>query len=175
KYMLARQVADEAKHARVLAARIAELGGDVRTFQPTPEQLAFWEAIESLHEPEALFAGLQLTVESQSNRRNQQALERFDAATAEIFRCYINRDELFHEAIGRLGVRTYATTPEAQARARAACRLVRERHVAMTRGHHRRVQAQVQAQVWAQVLPEPLEGALLSGFGVPFRLPLPSP
>src|SRR4051794_26703334 len=126
KYMLARQVGDEAKHARLIGDRIAQLGGHVTAFDPTPEQVAFWDAIESFIEPVALFAGLQLTVESQSNRRNAQALERFDAETAALFRDQINADERFHEAIGRLGVRTYATTAEAQAMARAAARLVRE-------------------------------------------------
>jgi 1,2-phenylacetyl-CoA epoxidase catalytic subunit len=138
KYMLARQVGDEAKHARLIGARIRELGGDVAQFVPSPEQLAFWAAIAAFETPEEMLAGLQFTVESQSNLRNEQALERFDARTAALFRDHINRDERFHEAIGRRGVERFATTPEAQARARAACRLVRERHVGMTQGHHRR-------------------------------------
>lgn len=128
KMMLARQVGDEAKHAMVCEARIKELGGSVEDYNPPPEQLKMYEVLDNVQYPEEFLAGMQFTTECEGVRRNEQALTRFDAKTAQMFRDSINPDEEFHVAIGWAGLRIYCTTAEAQERARRACYCQRELH-----------------------------------------------
>ena len=104
KVMVGRQVGDEAKHARYCRRRVEQLGGDVHDFRPSREQLAFGDFLDSLIYPEEFFAAQQFTVETQSLKRNERALECFDAETAEMFRQHINPDERFHVAVGHLGL-----------------------------------------------------------------------
>lgn len=135
KVLVGRQVGDEAKHAKVCRRRIEELGGSVHTFRPTAEQLEFGDFLDTLVYPEEFFSAQQFTVETQSLKRNERALECFDVKTAEMFRSDINPDERFHVAIGHLGLKTFARTAAAQRRAADAAMRVRDIHVKMVLAH----------------------------------------
>jgi 1,2-phenylacetyl-CoA epoxidase catalytic subunit len=135
KVLVGRQVGDEAKHARLCRKRIEELGASVLDYRPSAAALAFGDYLDSLVYPEEFFSAQQFTVETQSLKRNDRALECFDPATAEMFRQHINPDERFHVKLGWLGLRTFARTEIAQARARAAAHRVRDIHVRMVEEH----------------------------------------
>jgi len=135
KALVGRQVGDEAKHARHCRKRIEALGSSVLDFEPSPEQLAFGDLLDSMAYPEEFFAAQQLTVETQSIKRNEKALARFDPDTAAMFEKHINPDERFHARLGHVGLQVFARTAAAQDRARRACEVIRESHVAMVRAH----------------------------------------
>lgn len=141
KVLLGRQIGDEAKHARLVAARIRALGGTTEGYRPPPGQLEFAKLLREMRHPEEFFAAEQLTVETQSIKRNELALSRFDPETVRMFETDINPDERFHVELGRLGLRTYAATVEAQDRARRAAEAVREVHRTMVRQHNERMAA----------------------------------
>lgn len=130
KMLVGRQVGDEAKHAFYVKKRLEELGGDVG--QPMPEQLEFYNALDNFKFAEEFFTAQQFTVETQSIKRNEQALINLDQKTADMFKKHINTDEIFHARLGYLGMLHYCITEEAQQRALAAARLIREKHVAMS-------------------------------------------
>jgi hypothetical protein len=132
--MVGRQVGDEAKHAFYVQKRLAELGASVG--EPFAEQQAFYAALDDFLHPEEFFAAQQFTVETESVKRNEQALQHFDETTAEMFRRHINNDEVFHVRLGHAGLAFYCVTEWAQQRARAAARLIRDKHVAMSRRNH---------------------------------------
>jgi 1,2-phenylacetyl-CoA epoxidase catalytic subunit len=135
KALVGRQVGDEAKHARHCRRRIEALGGSVIDYQPSREQLHFGDLLDAMAYPEEFFAAQQLTVETQSIKRNEKALSRFDPETATMFEKHINPDERFHARLGHLGLQVFARTTPAQDRARRACEVIREAHVAMVRAH----------------------------------------
>ncbi|MBS2964828.1 hypothetical protein KGA66_17355 [Actinocrinis puniceicyclus] len=135
KVLVGRQVGDEAKHAKHCRRRIEALGGSVLDYRPSPEQLRFGDLLDAMAYPEEFFAAQQLTVETQSLKRNEKALARFDPDTAEMFEKHINPDERFHARLGHLGLQVFARTTEAQDRARRAAEVIREAHVAMVRAH----------------------------------------
>ncbi|NVJ10824.1 hypothetical protein HUW63_37220 [Myxococcus sp. AM001] len=139
KMMVGRQVGDEAKHAFYVRKRIEELGGSLG--DPLPEQLAFYETLDNFRYPEEFFSAQQFTVETQSLKRNEQALHNFDSETADMFRKHINEDEVFHVRLGHTGLKFYCVTSEAQARARTAAAVIRERHVAMSLANARILQS----------------------------------
>ncbi|WP_431783454.1 hypothetical protein [Streptomyces chumphonensis] len=135
KALVGRQVGDEAKHARHCRRRIEALGGSVIDYRPSEEQLRFGDLLDEMAYPEEFFAAQQLTVETQSLKRNEKALSRFDPETAEMFEKHINPDERFHARLGHIGLEVFARTTAAQDRARRACEVIREAHVAMVRAH----------------------------------------
>ncbi|WP_028534678.1 hypothetical protein [Paludibacterium yongneupense] len=135
KVLVGRQVGDEAKHALYCRHRIEQLGGSVLDYRPTPAQMALGDYLDSLAYPEEFFAAQQFTVEAQSLKRDEEVLDGFDPATAEMFRRHINPDEKFHVRLGLLGLRTFARSSAAQRRARAAARGARELHVHLMRSH----------------------------------------
>jgi hypothetical protein len=140
KLMVARQVGDEAKHAQVCERRVRELGGIVEDYDPLPEQLRMYEELDRFAHPEEFLAGMQFTTEHEGVKRNEQALDRFDAQTARMFGDAINPDEHFHVQIGWIGLRLLATTTEAQERARRACHQQRELHREWTVAYRARMQ-----------------------------------
>ena len=140
KVLVGRQVGDEAKHARLCRRRIEQLGGSVLDYHPSPEQVRFGDILDGFAYPEEFFAAQQLTIETQSIKRNEKALERFDPETASMFRRNINPDERFHARLGHVGLRVFARTSAAQMRAQNAARLIRPAHVAMVQAHYRRIQ-----------------------------------
>lgn len=143
KVLLGRQVGDEAKHARVCRVRIDQLGLSALDYEPTAEQLRFGDVLDSYAYPEEFFAAQQLTVETESIKRNEKALHRFDDQTAEMFDKHINPDERFHARLGEIGLMVFARTAQAQERARRAAREIRDIHVAMVRAHINRNESTV--------------------------------
>lgn len=139
KLMVARQVGDEAKHAQVCEKRVRQMGGRVEDYEPLPEQLRLYEELDNFEYTEEFLAGMQFTTEHEGVQRNEQALDRFDRQTAEMFGDAINPDEHFHVQIGWVGLRMLATTPEAQERARAAARQQRELHREWTSAYRTRM------------------------------------
>lgn len=135
KALVGRQVGDEAKHARQCRRRIEALGGSVLTYTPSAEQVHFGDLLDAMVYPEEFFAAQQLTVETQSIKRNELALSRFDPETAAMFEKHINPDERFHAKLGRMGLQVFARTQQAQDRAWKAAELIRQAHVAMVRSH----------------------------------------
>jgi hypothetical protein len=132
--MVGRQVGDEAKHAFYMKQRILELNGDLGG--PLPEQEEFYRTLDEFSYPEEFFAAQQFTVETQSIRRNEQALKNFDNRTASIFCDFVCADEIFHVQLGQKGMAFYCITEAAQERARKAARLIRDIHVAMSLASH---------------------------------------
>lgn len=140
KVLVGRQVGDEAKHARLCRRRIEELGASVLDYEPPPGQLAFGDFLDGLAYPEEFFAAQQLTVETQSIKRNEKATERFDLTTAAMFEKNINPDERFHARLGQLGLQVFARTTPAQDRARRAAEAVRDIHVRVVKEHVERLE-----------------------------------
>ena len=128
--LVGRQVGDEAKHAYYVGKRILEMGGELK--EPIPEQMDFYNALDSFQYPEEFFAAQQFTIETQSIKRNEQALKNLDPESAEVFRKHINDDEVFHVKLGHMGLTYYCVTKEAQERARKAARAIRQKHVNMS-------------------------------------------
>jgi len=141
KVLVGRQVGDEAKHARLCRQRIEQLGSSVLDYVPTPAQLQFGDLLDAFLFPEEFFAAQQFTVETQSLKRNELALERFDPETAAMFKKHINPDEHFHVRLGRMGLRVFARTQAAQDRARRAAEAVRQVHVDMVLQHVEKMEA----------------------------------
>jgi hypothetical protein len=125
KLALARQCGDEAKHYRLIEARLRELGVDPEALRPldggpTPMFRFLAELGTSV---ERVAAG-QFTREALALVLNQAFIEyceaRGDEATARLYREVIQPDERFHHEMGRSLLLRLALTDEAQALARAA-------------------------------------------------------
>lgn len=140
KLMIGRQVGDEAKHAMVCEKRVRQLGGTVEDYDPLPEQLRLYEALDAFEYPEEFLAGMQFTTEHEGVKRNEQALDRFDRETAEMFGDAINPDEAFHVQIGWTGLRLLCGSHAARERARSACHQQRELHREWTAAYRTRMQ-----------------------------------
>jgi 1,2-phenylacetyl-CoA epoxidase catalytic subunit len=125
KLALARQAGDEAKHFRLIQKRLAELGTDTSAWEPGPRSplLQYLGALETTVERVA--AG-QFTREALAVVRNDEFIRfcdaRGDAETAALYRDVVQPDEQHHHALGRTLLARLATTPDAQARARAAAK-----------------------------------------------------
>jgi uncharacterized ferritin-like protein (DUF455 family) len=122
---LARQCGDEAKHYRLIEARLRELGVDPAAlpaaFGPRTPMFGYLEGLGTTVERVA--AG-QFTREALAQVHNQVFIEyceaKGDADTARLYRDVIQPDEAHHHAMGRRLLERLATTVEAQALARAA-------------------------------------------------------
>jgi 1,2-phenylacetyl-CoA epoxidase catalytic subunit len=125
KLALARQCGDEARHYRYIEARLAELGDGLQGFDPAapgPSPLLVY--LRGLRGTVERAAAGQFTREAIAVVRNDVFAdfceERGDAVTAQLYREKIQPDEQHHHELGRRLLLRYATTPEAQAAARAA-------------------------------------------------------
>jgi hypothetical protein len=125
KLALARQCGDEAKHYRLIEARLRELGADPSKASPlaggpTP-MFRFLAALGTTVERVA--AG-QFTREALAQVHNEVFIAyceaRGDAGTARLYREAIQPDEAHHHEMGRRLLLRLAVTDEAQALARAA-------------------------------------------------------
>jgi hypothetical protein len=141
KMMIGRQVGDEAKHAMVCEKRVSQMGGRVADYEPLPEQMRMYQVLDEYEHPEEFLAAMQFTTEHEGVKRNEQALDRFDAETASMFSSAINPDEPFHVQIGWIGLRTLCGDAAAQERARRACHRQRELHRDWTVAYRGRMQA----------------------------------
>ncbi|MFO0760306.1 MAG: ferritin-like domain-containing protein [Byssovorax sp.] len=125
KLALARQCGDEAKHYRLIEARLRELGVDTAAIRPleggrTP-MFAFLKSLESTVERVA--AG-QFTREALAQVHNRvfidYCVEKGDLDTAALYRDTIQPDEAHHHALGRKLLTRLAVTDDDQDRARRA-------------------------------------------------------
>ena len=124
---LARQCGDEAKHYRWIEERLRALGHDLEGFDPgAPGPTPLSAYLASLRGTVERAAAGQFTREAIAVARNEVFAEfcaaRGDAETAALYRDRIQPDEQHHHELGRRLLVKYATTDEAQARAREAAR-----------------------------------------------------
>ncbi|MGH7368539.1 MAG: ferritin-like domain-containing protein [Candidatus Rokuibacteriota bacterium] len=125
KMAFARQAGDEAKHYRMIADRLAELGLDVRGFDPLATGWGpLFKYLDGLETTVERVAAGQFTREAIAVVKNRQFIEFCDRAgdrlTATLYRDVIEPDERFHHQLGRSLLLKLATTPEAQESARRA-------------------------------------------------------
>jgi hypothetical protein len=125
KMALARQAGDEAKHFRMIAARIRELGFDADGFNPIAGGYGrLFDYLDGLRTTVERVAAGQFTREAIAVVKNRQFIEfcerAGDRATATLYRDVIEPDERFHHELGRSLLLRHAITPEAQELARRA-------------------------------------------------------
>jgi len=125
KMALARQAGDEAKHYRMIADRLRELGFDADGFDPIAKGYGpLFNYLDTLRTTVERVAAGQFTREAIAVVKNRQFIEfcerAGDRVTATLYRDVIEPDERFHHQLGRSLLLRCATTPEAQARARRA-------------------------------------------------------
>jgi len=125
KMALARQAGDEAKHYRMIADRLRELGFDADAFDPIAKGYGpLFNYLDTLRTTVERVAAGQFTREAIAVVKNRQFIEfcerAGDRVTATLYRDVIEPDERFHHQLGRSLLLRCATTPEAQARARRA-------------------------------------------------------
>ncbi len=123
----ARQVGDEAKHYRLIAERIQELGGDVAGFNPVTQGYGpLFKYLTTLTGSVERAAAAQFTREAIALIKNEQFIDYLtelgDAQTARLYRDIIQPDEQYHHELGRDILEKYAVTPEFQSKARDAAR-----------------------------------------------------
>jgi 1,2-phenylacetyl-CoA epoxidase catalytic subunit len=129
KLALARQAGDEAKHYRLIQARLAELGVDTSKHDPLAagkSPLLVW--LVALEGTVARVAAGQFTREALAVVRNAEFVKfcraSGDEATARLYEETIQPDESHHHDLGRRLLLELATTDEAQSAARDASRKV---------------------------------------------------
>jgi uncharacterized ferritin-like protein (DUF455 family) len=127
KLALARQVGDEAKHYRMIAARLAALGVEVGEIDPREGGYSpLFEYLRSLEGTAERIAAGQFTREGIALVRNQCFIEFCDAAadseTAALYRDVIQPDEEHHHQLGRSLLARYAGSEESQTAARRSAR-----------------------------------------------------
>lgn len=125
KMALARQAGDEAKHYRMIADRLKELGFDPHGFNPIAKGYGpLFNYLDTLVTTEERIAAGQFTREAIAVVKNRQFIEFSERAgdrlTANLYRDVIEPDERFHHELGRSLLLRCATSPEAQERARRA-------------------------------------------------------
>jgi CheY-like chemotaxis protein len=125
KLALARQVGDEAKHYRLIADRLRELGFDASDFNPLAKGYGpLFQYLDTLPTTIERVAAGQFTREAIAIVKNRQFIEFCEAAgdeaTARLYRDVIEPDERHHHELGRRLLLRYATTPDAQEAARRA-------------------------------------------------------
>ena len=127
KLALARQVGDEAKHYRMIAERLRELGVDPTTVNPLAKGYGpLFKYLDTLTTTVERVAAGQFTREAIAVVKNRQFIEfcerAEDAATAALYRDVIEPDERYHQELGRRLLLRCATTDAAQQAARRAAR-----------------------------------------------------
>lgn len=125
KISLARQCGDEAKHYRLIEARLRELGVDPATVKPLAEGYSpMFKYLQGLETTVERVAAGQFAREALAGVHNQVFIDycedKGDALTAKLYREVIQPDERHHHEMGRKILARIAVTPEAQDRARAA-------------------------------------------------------
>lgn len=127
KLALARQVGDEARHYRLIAERLRELGFDARSLDPLAKGYGpLFRYLDTLTTTVERVAAGQFTREAIAIVKNRQFIEFCEAvgdeATARLYRDVIEPDERHHHELGRRLLLRYATAPGAQEAARRAAR-----------------------------------------------------
>ncbi len=142
--LLPRQLDDEQRHYQILRRRLKALGEDPDAFEPLPEWRDLFDWLVAARSRPTLekLAMFQFAGETQSCEGFETLIrlaEDVDPETAELYRTAILPDERVHAAIGRRALLLLADTPEAQRRAREACREMNERVASAYRLHRARV------------------------------------
>jgi hypothetical protein len=96
---LLKQIQDEAKHARLLAGRLADLEGDPSACFERANPSPLWDDFESLSIVEQA-ATLQGAGERMAKARHPNELRYYDDETAKIYENVIVPEEQFHAKIG---------------------------------------------------------------------------
>jgi len=122
---LARQCGDEAKHFRLIADRLRELGADPFKADPIARGPSpMFRYLRTLATPAERLAAGAFAREGLAVVRNgvfaDYCESRGDSRTARLYREVIGPDEAFHHELGRRLLSRYAVTAEDQARARRA-------------------------------------------------------
>lgn len=125
KLALARQCGDEAKHYRLIEARLRELGVDTAKAQAQiGDHSPMFKYLASLETTVERVAAGQFTREALARVLNEAFIAycetKGDADTARLYRETIQPDEAHHHVLGRRLLLRLAVTDEEQARARAA-------------------------------------------------------
>lgn len=130
KLALMRQCGDEAKHYRLIAERLSELGADPAALGAAAAQgrSAMFEYLRSLETTVERIAAGPFAREALARVRNDVFIryceERGDEATARLYREIIQPDEGHHHELGRRLLARLARSEDDKARARAAARKV---------------------------------------------------
>jgi len=127
KMAFARQAGDEARHYRMIAERLAELGVDLGGFNPLANGYGpLFAYLDSLTGTVERVAAGQFTREAIAVVKNRQFIEFCervgDRETAALYRDTIEPDERYHHELGRRLLLRFAGSAEAQAAAAAAAR-----------------------------------------------------
>jgi rubrerythrin len=127
KLALARQVGDEARHYRLVAERLAQLGLDPAAVDPLAGGYGpLFRYLDTLTTSVERVAAGQFTREAIAVVKNRQFIEFCervgDKDTAALYRETIEPDERHHHELGRRFLLRLASTPQAQAAATAAAR-----------------------------------------------------
>ena len=124
KLALARHAGDEARHYQLLEERVRALGLPLADWDPLTPPSPVLQFLRSLSTTEERIAAALVAREAMGGRRNVQFLRYLEAVgqpeIARLYRQVINPDEDRHHAAGCALLARLATSPEAQARARAA-------------------------------------------------------
>ena len=121
---LLKQIEDEAKHARLLAGRLADLGGDPAACFDRANPSPFWDNFESLSIVEQATT-LQGAGERMAKARHPNELRYYDEETAEIYENVIVPEEQFHAKIGE-NVLRHCTDLASQREALVQARVVQD-------------------------------------------------
>jgi uncharacterized ferritin-like protein (DUF455 family) len=127
KMAFARQAGDEAKHYRMIRERLRELGADVAGLRLLAQGFGpLFQYLDSLTWTVERVAAGQFTREAIAIVKNRQFIDfcehAGDRVTATLYRDVIEPDERFHHELGRTLLVRFASTAEAQERARHAAR-----------------------------------------------------
>ena len=127
KLAFARQVGDEAKHYRLIAERLRDLGFDPGGVDPLAKGFGpLFNYLDSLTTTVERVAAGQFTREAIAVVKNRQFIEfcerAGDATTAALYRDIIEPDERYHHDLGRRLLLRLATTGEARDAARRVAR-----------------------------------------------------
>ena len=125
KLALARQCGDEAKHYRLIEARLRELGADPAALAPKPgAPTPMFRYLAELPTTVERVAAGPFAREALAQVQNRVFIDyceaKGDAATARLYREVIQPDEMHHHAMGRMLLARLASSDEAQASARTA-------------------------------------------------------
>ena len=142
--LLPRQLDDEQRHYQLLRRRLKKLGEDPDGFEPLPEWRDLFDWLVAARSRPTLekLAMFQFAGETQSCEGFETLIRLasdIDPETAELYQTQILPDERAHAAIGKQALLLLADTPEAQRRAREACREMNERVADAYRRHRARV------------------------------------
>ncbi len=150
--LLPRQLDDEQRHYQLLRRRLTALGEDPDVFEPLPAWRDLFDWLVAARSRPTLekLAMFQFAGETQSCEGFETLIRLasdVDPETAELYRTQILPDERAHAVIGRKALLLLADSPEAERRAREACREMNERVAAAYRLHRARVDDAAAADV----------------------------